>query len=77
MAAYIIRRLLWLPVVLFVVSFATFSIARFGPGDPVSVAAGQYRDPEVLERIRAERGLDGSIFEQYGRWLFGRPLPGR
>jgi ABC-type dipeptide/oligopeptide/nickel transport system permease component len=68
-AGYIMRRLLWLPVTLFIVSFLTFAIARFGPGDPVSVAAGQLRDPEVLARVRAERGLDGSIFEQYGKWL--------
>lgn len=69
MGGYILRRLLWLPVTLLVVSFLTFSIARFGPGDPVSVAAGQLRDPEVLDRVRAERGLDGSIFEQYAKWL--------
>ena len=69
MGAYVIRRVLWLPVILLIVSFFTFSIARFGPGDPVSVAAGQFRDPEVLARIRAERGLDGSIVEQYVRWL--------
>ena len=69
MTAYVIRRLAWLPFVLLIVSFLTFTIARFGPGDPVSVAAGQHRDPEVLERVRAERGLDGSLFEQYGRWL--------
>lgn len=69
MAGYIMRRLLWLPVTLLAVSFLTFAIARFGPGDPVSVAAGQLRDPEVLARVRAERGLDGSIFEQYAKWL--------
>lgn len=70
MAAYVTRRLLWLPFHLLIVSFFTFAIARFGPGDPVAVAAGQLRDPEVLARVRAERGLDGSIFEQYGRWLW-------
>jgi peptide/nickel transport system permease protein len=70
MTAYVIRRLLWLPFVLLVVSFFTFAIARFGPGDPVSVAAGQIRDEEVLAQIRADRGLDGSIAEQYQRWLF-------
>lgn len=69
MGPYIARRLLWLPVHLVIVSFFTFAIARFGPGDPVTVAAGQFRDPEVLARVRAERGLDGTIFEQYGRWL--------
>ncbi|MXZ62637.1 MAG: hypothetical protein F4Y98_03300, partial [Chloroflexi bacterium] len=76
MAGYIIRRLLWLPIILGIVSFATFSIARFGPGDPVSIAAGQLRDPDVLERVRAERGLDGTVVEQYLRWLVGDLYPG-
>jgi peptide/nickel transport system permease protein len=69
MGAYVIRRLLWLPVILLIVTFSTFAIARFGPGDPVSVAAGQIRDPEVVAQIRADRGLDDNIFQQYGRWL--------
>jgi len=71
MSAYVIRRLAWLPVILLVVSFVTFTLARFGPGDPISVAAGQIRDPEVLAQVRAERGLDDSIPVQYARWLSG------
>ena len=69
MTGYVIRRASWLPVHLLIVTFFTFAIARFGPGDPVSVAAGQFRDPEVLARVRAERGLDGNLLEQYGRWV--------
>jgi ABC-type dipeptide/oligopeptide/nickel transport system permease component len=69
MGAYVIRRLVWLPVILLIVSFFTFTLARFGPGDPISVAAGQIRDPEILAQIREDRGLDGSVIEQYGRWL--------
>ncbi len=68
MTGYVIRRLMWMPVILVIVSFLTFTIARFGPGDPVSVAAGQIRDPEVLARVRAERGLDGPMVVQYLRW---------
>jgi ABC-type dipeptide/oligopeptide/nickel transport system permease component len=63
--AYILRRLLWVPVILFFVSFVTFALARFGPGDPVRVAAGNFRDEEAFERIRVARGLDKPIFEQY------------
>ncbi len=62
---YIVRRLLWLPVVLIAVSFFTFTIARFGPGDPVTVLAGQHRDPEAFERIRQELGLDKPFYQQY------------
>lgn len=69
MGAYVVRRLLWLPVILLIVSFVTFALARFGPGDPVTVAAGQIRDPEVLDQVRRERGLDRPLVEQYARWL--------
>jgi peptide/nickel transport system permease protein len=69
--SYLIRRLLWVPPILFVVSFATFSLARLGPGDPVRIAAGQFRDPETLDRIRAARGLDKPIHEQYFIYMEG------
>jgi ABC-type dipeptide/oligopeptide/nickel transport system permease component len=70
MAGYIIRRLLYLPPTLLFISFFAFSLARFGPGDPVARYAGQFRDPVVLEQVRRAKGLDGSVFEQYRRWLF-------
>ena len=69
MAPYILRRLLWLPVILLIVSFITFVIGRFGPGDPVQVLMGQHSNPEVVERIREQRGLNDNIFVQYGRYL--------
>lgn len=69
MAGYILRRLLWLPVILFTVSFATFVLGRYGPGDPVQVLMGQHSDPEVVERIREQRGLNDNIFVQYGRYI--------
>jgi ABC-type dipeptide/oligopeptide/nickel transport system permease component len=59
------RRLLWLPLILFVVTAVTFTIARLGPGDPISILQGQLRDPEVRERIRKEKGLDEPLWEQY------------
>ena len=69
MGAYVIRRLAWLPVILLIVSFITFALGRFGPGDPVEVLMGQYADPGVVERIRQQRGLNDNIFLQYGRYV--------
>jgi ABC-type dipeptide/oligopeptide/nickel transport system permease component len=63
--SYILRRLLWVPPILLIVTFATFALARFGPGDPVRVAAGNFRDEEAFDRVRAARGLDKPIYEQY------------
>jgi ABC-type dipeptide/oligopeptide/nickel transport system permease component len=70
LAGYVLRRLLFLPVTLLMVSFATFYITRWGPGDPVRVYAGSgYADPEALDRVREKYGLDKPIIQQYGIWL--------
>ena len=44
-------------------------MGRYGPGDPVQVLMGQHSNPEVVERIREQRGLNDNIFIQYGRYL--------
>ena len=69
MATYIFRRLAWLPVILLIISFITFALGRFGPGDPVEILMGQYNDEKVIERIRERRGLNDNIFVQYGRYV--------
>ncbi|MEX1253860.1 MAG: ABC transporter permease [Dehalococcoidia bacterium] len=68
---YVIRRLLWLPVILFAVSFLTFTITRFGPGDPIAVLGSNYQDPETFARVREERGLDEPFYEQYAIYMKG------
>ncbi|MEX2225988.1 MAG: ABC transporter permease [Dehalococcoidia bacterium] len=70
LAGYVLRRLLFLPITLLIVSFATFYITRWGPGDPVRVYADAgYSDPEALDRVRDKYGLDEPIIVQYGVWL--------
>jgi ABC-type dipeptide/oligopeptide/nickel transport system permease component len=76
LAGYILRRLLFLPVTLFVVSFATFYVTRWGPGDPISVYSGQYRDEEAFDRVRRKYGLDKPIVEQYGIYVKDLALHG-
>ncbi len=71
LAGYIIRRLLWAPAILLAVSLVTFALGRFGPGDPVQQLQGQYRDPEVRERVADELGYNDSFFIQYWHWLKG------
>ena len=69
MGTYIVRRLVWLPIILLIISFITFSLGRFGPGDPVEILFGQNFDEKAIERIREQRGLNDNIFVQYGRYL--------
>ncbi|MBI2867178.1 MAG: ABC transporter permease [Chloroflexi bacterium] len=70
MLAYIARRLLWLPVVLFAVSFITFTLGFYGPGDPAQVRLGARATPEQVERLRRQLGLDRPFLVQYGDYVW-------
>ncbi len=67
---YIVKRLLWLPVLLLAASLMTFTLGRFGPGDPVRVILGNRYDEVIAERIRAQLGLDRPFFVQYGDYIW-------
>ena len=60
---------MWTPFLLLVVSFITFTLGRFGPGDPVQILMGQYNNPEAVERIRHQQGLDKPLLVQYGTYV--------
>ncbi len=76
MGKYLMRRLLWVVVVLFFVSIITFLLAFAVPGDPAKSIAGVHATPEVLDRIRTELGLDKPVYEQYWH-LPEEPAAGR
>jgi peptide/nickel transport system permease protein len=66
MLAYIIRRLLWVVVLLFVVSALTFVIFYLLPSaDPAQLRAGRQPDPQLVEQIRHNLGLDKPWYQQY------------
>ena len=66
MARFIIRRLLWVIVLLFVVSFVTFMIFYLFPSaDPAVLRAGRQPNPELVEQIRHNLGLDNPWYQQY------------
>jgi peptide/nickel transport system permease protein len=69
LAGYILRRLLLVPLILFVVSIATFALGRFAPSDYVDIQAGPRAKPETIQRIKEERGLNDPVYEQYARWI--------
>jgi peptide/nickel transport system permease protein len=73
--AYILRRLAFLPLVLWAVSFIVFVLMRAVPGDPTAAIAGEKAPPEIRDRVRRERGFDRPILVQYGLYM-GRLLKG-
>jgi ABC-type dipeptide/oligopeptide/nickel transport system permease component len=69
LASYVLRRLLWAPFILFFISIVTFSLGRFAPGDYVEKQAGPRANPETIERIKEDRGLNDPVLIQYGRYM--------
>lgn len=72
---YILKRFLQLIPVIFLVSLFSYFIIQAAPGDPVDNYVRPGMTTEQIEEIKAEYGLDGSVLEQYGRWL-GHVLQG-
>jgi peptide/nickel transport system permease protein len=86
---YACLRLALLVPVLLAASLIVFVLGRLAPGDPIAlILAEQQSHPDVVERIRAEFGLDKPLPLQYLYWLrqaatgdlgvslfrFGRPV---
>jgi peptide/nickel transport system permease protein len=66
MGRFVIRRLLWAIVLLFVVSFITFMIFYLFPSaDPAVLRAGRQPNPELVAQIRHNLGLDNPWYQQY------------
>ncbi|MAQ85028.1 ABC transporter permease [Psychromarinibacter halotolerans] len=54
------------------VTFISFGLTQVVPGDPVAANLGERAaaDPEIVALYRERYGLDRSLPEQYGRYLF-------
>jgi peptide/nickel transport system permease protein len=78
MGRYLIRRTLFMILVLFVVSLITFIIfVKLPASDPARRAAGKQTTPENIEAARHAFGLDKPLYVQYGRFAKGLiPWPG-
>ncbi|MEO1132927.1 MAG: ABC transporter permease [Cyanobacteria bacterium J06639_1] len=67
---FILTRLLLAPLQLWVVVTLIFALLRIVPGDPIAVILGPRATPAVMEQMRQTLGMDGSILQQYWRYLF-------
>lgn len=68
---YILGRLAFAPVFLFLLLTLLFVLLRVMPGDPVAAALGDRISAEQLEVRREAAGLNDPILVQYGRYLAG------
>jgi peptide/nickel transport system permease protein len=65
----IIRRLLFLVLVLFGLSVITFTLARVMPADPARMMAGTRASKETVEKIKEQYGLNDPAPVQYVHYV--------
>jgi peptide/nickel transport system permease protein len=81
MAQYIIKRLLLLPVLLFIFSIIAFALIQAPPGDFITSyiaelsASGSQMEQAQIDALRAQYGLDQPMYIQYAKWM-GKILQG-
>ena len=59
------QRLLQLIPVAFGITVVVFLLVRLIPGDPALAILGSHATPASIARVRAQLGLNNSIFAQY------------
>jgi peptide/nickel transport system permease protein len=71
--AYVLKRLAWMVALLFLVSAITFVVFYLLPtADPAQLRAGRQPNPELVEAIRDQLGLDEPWYEQF--WIYVKDL---
>jgi peptide/nickel transport system permease protein len=73
MGAYVIRRLLWIPVTVILVSMVVFLLVRFIPGSVIDLIEAEMLSSSggaTIDRAAIEKalGLDVPVYVQYARW---------
>lgn len=75
MNAYLVRRLIQLPLVLLMISLIIFGLMHVSEGDPIAIMLGSNTSPELEAALKARYHLDKPMYQQYILWL-GRVLRG-
>jgi len=69
MLRYLVKRLLWMLVVLLGVITITFALTYLMPGDPARRIGGSGASIDTIRNIRHQLGLDLPFWVQYTRYL--------
>jgi len=68
---YLAKRLGFIVVTLFLVSFLIFAITQLLPGNAAQMILGEFAVPEQVAALESQLGLDRPWYVQYWRWLVG------
>ncbi|WP_026987731.1 ABC transporter permease [Fodinicurvata fenggangensis] len=71
MLSFVLKRLVSLTLSLLAASLVIFMVINVVPGDPARFMLGMNAQPEALESLRRELGLDQTLLQRYFSWLQG------
>src|SRR5947209_426399 len=71
MVQFFVKRFIGLIFVVISVTFITFILGYFAPGDPIKALLGQRFDPVIYAQLRHQYGLDLPWYQQYFNFLVG------
>ncbi len=67
---YIVRRLMWVVVVMLVITLVTYLIFFvLSPSDPAVAFAGRQPTPEIVAEVSRQFGLDKPVYVQYALFV--------
>lgn len=70
MGKYILKRLLWMIVIVLGTAFIIFTILYFTPGDPAIVIAGGNASASDIALMRTKMGIDRPYLVQLGDYFY-------
>ena len=71
MVQFLVKRLIGLVFVILCVTFITFIMGYYAPGDPIKALMGTHFDPVLYASLRHQYGFDLPWYHQYWNFLVG------
>jgi peptide/nickel transport system permease protein len=71
MLIYILRRIGFIIITMFLASIIIFSVTQLLPGDVAQVVLGQFATETAINNLREELGLNLPLHIQYFHWASG------
>jgi len=71
MIQFLVKRFIGLIFVVIGVTFITFILGYFAPGDPIRTLLGEHFDPVIYATLKHSYGLDLPWYQQYFNFLTG------
>ena len=69
--SYLLERLVYIIVTLFVISAIIFGVTMILPGNAAVMILGEYATPDALAAVEKKLGLDLPFYQQYFNWISG------